>query len=139
MTTQTHFLRKWDDPTIREPNRYIRQLKDFEFIFMLSIFSELFSKTSILFKFLEKKANDIDFCANCVSEFLYFLKEAMIQHMRIIIRKLLIKLETSFLLSRECALKQKVQKQFPKHISISYILVSLTTKMEVRFEDLKKL
>lgn len=63
------------DPTIRGVNGYIRLLEDFEFNFMLSIFSEVFSKTSILFKYLQEKATHIDVCANHVSSIIEFLKE----------------------------------------------------------------
>ena len=68
--------RKWDDTTLREANGYISLLEDFEFNFLLSIFSEVFSKTSILFDVLQAKTSDIDFCANRVTEMIEFLEKS---------------------------------------------------------------
>lgn len=128
--------RKWDDPTIREANGYIRLLEDFEFNFMLSIFSEVFSKTSILFKFLQEKTNDIDFCANRVSEIIKFMKDirndaAYERHYKSATN------ETGDSIKR-----QRLEAEGPEtHFRQLYfsIIDTLTIQMEVRFEDQKKL
>ncbi|CAH0555131.1 unnamed protein product [Brassicogethes aeneus] len=49
---------------------FLKSLLDYEFVFLLFSFSNIFSKTNILFEILQKKALDINFCkekiCNCI-------------------------------------------------------------------------
>lgn len=60
----------WDPETLNLSRGYLDALKrDFNFNFLLDVFSEIFPLTDILFNILQSKSNDIGFCIQKIKEF----------------------------------------------------------------------
>lgn len=63
----------WDGETLTQANAFLITLKDFEFIFLLQIFSEIFERTDLLYNSLQKQTCDIASCLKQINSFEKFL------------------------------------------------------------------
>jgi hypothetical protein len=58
----------WDNETYFSARGFLSVLQDFNFNFLLAVFKDLFSVTTVLFDVLQTKSNDISFCIRKVTE-----------------------------------------------------------------------
>lgn len=58
----------------REAQGFINNLRDFNFVFLLLTFQEIFNKTELLFNILQKKTNDIRMCINAISDCVLYIR-----------------------------------------------------------------
>lgn len=64
-----------DDESIRMADGFNAKLEDFEFMFLLFTFEQIFAHTDVVFDILQKKAMDISFCKNRVNRLLQTIEE----------------------------------------------------------------
>ncbi|XP_036373212.1 uncharacterized protein si:ch211-89o9.6 isoform X3 [Megalops cyprinoides] len=60
---------EFEDTAIHSADGFISNLRDFEFCFLLSSFSEMFARADVLFDILQNKSFDVQFCVARVDEF----------------------------------------------------------------------
>jgi hypothetical protein len=65
---------QWDSDTTTSARGLYSYLIDFDFNFLLQIFSQIFSSSDILFDILPKKCFDISYCSNKVEDFINYLQ-----------------------------------------------------------------
>ena len=58
----------WDTSTLMTAKGYVSTLMEFDFQFLLKVFSHIFSLTDILFKILQSKTLDVKYCTEKVRE-----------------------------------------------------------------------
>lgn len=58
----------WDNETYFAARGFLSVLQDFNFNFLLAVFKDLFSVTTVHFDILQTKSNDISFCIHKVTE-----------------------------------------------------------------------
>lgn len=58
----------WDADTIAAGSGYLANLKDFKTYFFLSTFNLIFAETDVLYKILQKKCFEINYCINKIRE-----------------------------------------------------------------------
>jgi hypothetical protein len=59
---------KWDNEMYFAARGFLSVLQDSNFNFLLSVFKDLFSVTTVLFGILQTKSNDISYCIHKVTE-----------------------------------------------------------------------
>lgn len=64
-----------DDETTRLADGLKAKLEDFEFMFLLFTFEELFAQTDVLFNILQQKVMDVAFCKQRIENFMQLLNE----------------------------------------------------------------
>ena len=60
----------WDSDTLIKSEGFLRFLNKFETIWLLEVFSKLFSYTDVLYNVLQSKMYDVLYCADKIEEFL---------------------------------------------------------------------
>jgi hypothetical protein len=58
----------WDNETYFAARGFLSVLQDFNFNFLLAVFKDLFSVTTVLFDILQTESNDISICIRKVTE-----------------------------------------------------------------------
>lgn len=60
--------------SVRQAEGFKLKLEDLTFVFLLSVFNDIFQQTELLYNILQKKNNDVQLCANSVSRCITVLK-----------------------------------------------------------------
>lgn len=66
----------WDTEAFITAKGYVSSLKDFDFAFLLKVFSHIFSLTDTLFNILQSKTLDVKYCIEKVKETISHLRDA---------------------------------------------------------------
>ncbi|KAK9976591.1 hypothetical protein ABG768_021796 [Culter alburnus] len=64
-----------DDDTLDCAKGFVRKLEDFEFVFMLYTYEQIFSETDVVFDIVQQRAMDVLYCKNRIESLLAFVKE----------------------------------------------------------------
>lgn len=64
-----------DEDTINSTKGFIRTLEDFEFVFMLNTYEQIFSETDVVFDIVQQRAMDVLYCRQIIEGLLAFAKE----------------------------------------------------------------
>ncbi|KAK6470109.1 zinc finger MYM-type protein 1-like [Huso huso] len=64
-----------DDDTVGAASGFIRTLEDFDFVFMLFTFNQVFSDTDAAYDIIQQKAMDVTFCKNRIENLLQSTEE----------------------------------------------------------------
>lgn len=64
-----------DAATLRESQCYINSLKEFMFVFLLSLFHHIFEKTDTLFTAFKNISNDTKLCINAVMQCTFYIRK----------------------------------------------------------------
>ncbi|XP_026110013.1 uncharacterized protein LOC113082684 isoform X2 [Carassius auratus] len=64
-----------DDETLDCAKGFVRKLEDFEFVFMLYTYEQIFSETDVVFDIVQQRAMDVLYCKNRIESLLAFVKE----------------------------------------------------------------
>ncbi|KAG2468179.1 ZMYM1 protein, partial [Polypterus senegalus] len=64
-----------DDDTLDAAKGFIMKLKDFEFVFMLNTYEQIFSETDVVFDIVQQRAMDVLYCKKRIGSLLAFVKE----------------------------------------------------------------
>ncbi len=63
-----------DDDTLDCAKGFVRKLEDFEFVFMLYTYEQIFSETDVVFDIVQQRAMDVLYCKKELSLFLHLSK-----------------------------------------------------------------
>ncbi|CAM4610480.1 unnamed protein product [Leuciscus chuanchicus] len=64
-----------DDDTLDCAKGFVRKLEDFEFVFMLYTYEQIFSETDVVFDIVQQRAMDVLYCKKRIESLLAFVKE----------------------------------------------------------------
>ncbi|KAL1281285.1 hypothetical protein QQF64_000088 [Cirrhinus molitorella] len=64
-----------DDDTLDCAKGFVRKLEDFEFVFMLYTYEQIFSETDVVFDIAQQRAMDVLYCKKRIESLLAFVKE----------------------------------------------------------------
>ncbi len=64
-----------DDDTLDCAKGFVRKLEDFEFVFMLYTYEQIFSETDVVFDIVQQRALDVLYCKKRIESLLAFVKE----------------------------------------------------------------
>ncbi|XP_048029629.1 zinc finger MYM-type protein 1 [Megalobrama amblycephala] len=64
-----------DDDTLDCAKGFVRKLEDFEFVFMLYTYEQIFSETDVVFDIVQQRAMYVLYCKNRIESLLAFVKE----------------------------------------------------------------
>ncbi|KAF5891640.1 Zinc finger MYM-type protein 1, partial [Clarias magur] len=64
-----------DDDTLDCAKGFVRKLEDFEFVFMLYTYEQIFSETDVVFDIVQQRAMDVLYCKKRIESHLAFVKE----------------------------------------------------------------
>ncbi len=64
-----------DDDTLDCAKGFVRKLEDFEFVFMLYTYEQIFSETDVVFDIVQQRAMDVLYCKKIIESLLAFVKE----------------------------------------------------------------
>jgi hypothetical protein len=126
----------WDTDAFMTAKGYSLSLRDFDFAFLLNVFSHIFSLTDILFKILQTKTFDVKYCIDKVKETISHIRDA-----RNDFEEMYTKLEDD----DNVESPKKRRRDDPintrnKYCRLYYeIIDTVVGQMEVRFQDLNEL
>ncbi len=63
-----------DDDTLDCAKGFVRKLEDFEFVFMLYTYEQIFSETDVVFDIVQQRAVDVLYCKKRIESLLAFVK-----------------------------------------------------------------
>ncbi|KAF5896859.1 zinc finger MYM-type protein 1-like isoform X1, partial [Clarias magur] len=64
-----------DDDTLDCAKGFVRKLEDFEFVFMLYTYEQIFSETDVVFDIVQQRAMDVLYRKKRIESLLAFVKE----------------------------------------------------------------
>ena len=64
-----------DDDTLDCAKGFVRKLDDFEFVFMLYTYEQIFSETDVVFDIVQQRTMDVLYCTKIIESVLAFVKE----------------------------------------------------------------
>lgn len=131
----------WDAETINCARGYLNTMQDFKFNFLLTVFSELFPFSDILFECLQKRNSDINLCNKKISEYNEIVNEKR-NEFEIFWQKTnaVIPYEANIPSSRTT--REKTDIDAPKIIyrKLFYeIIDNISMQLKCRFENIKEL